>query len=461
MSALPLQKSDQLALFSEPSQYHDTDAETAFFALLRGVDGGRKEQQSYPVCSMAEVLRNLDPTRDTWISQAEFWTRTRRLVHLLRLGLMFTDLDTYKVNIEGSPEHQTEQLLRLCVRTQLPRPSLVVFSGRGLQAKWLLDGPVPAQALPRWNAVQRVIHERLTPMGADPHSMDASRVLRLVATVNTKSGQLVRVIHHEPVRYSFDTLADTLLPLTRKQLSERRKARNRDEAEPVQPGCDQPGREQRLHLVTDTTGLRQFQGHQLAWDRLADLRKLAQLRGWDKGAPDGSRDPCIFLAACFLTQALVHVPRIYDELRVLGREFAPHWRDDRVRGCASGALKRLHAYIRGERVPVADKDGGKPRMVDPRYRFKTSTLIDWLGVTPAEERGLTTIISTAEAKRRDAERARAKREAAGSLTRNGWLTAHEQRRATARLLRAQGRSWADIAAEVGYKNAEAARKSCA
>lgn len=448
MSALPRQKHNytQLGLF-EPAQYHDTDADEAFFALLLDLDG-KKAQISYPLSSMHEVLRNLDHSRDTWISQAEFWCRTRRLVHLLRLGLCFSDCDTYKIGITGSPEHQTEQLLRLCERMQLPEPSLVVFSGRGLQVKWLFDGPIPARALPRWNAVQRVIHERLQPMGADPQAMDASRVLRLVETVNTKSGEMVRVVHHNPVRYDFNALADTLLPLTRKELQELRDARARGEDVPFKLHRDEPTKKH-LHLVTDTSGLHQFQGYQLAWDRLADLRKLAKLRGWHQGAPDGSRDPFIFLSAVFLTQALVHVPRIYDELRVLGKEFAPHWREDRVRGCASGALKRLQAYIQGERIPVPDKAGTGTRMVDPRYRFKTQTLIEWLGVTPAEERELGTIISTTEAKRRDAARAQVKRLAAGAVTREAFLDAVQARRQQAQELRAQGLSIRAVAASMG------------
>ena len=33
------------------------------------------------------MLEHLDPGRDTWIAQAEFARRNRRLVNLLRLGL--------------------------------------------------------------------------------------------------------------------------------------------------------------------------------------------------------------------------------------------------------------------------------------------------------------------------------------------------------------------------------------
>ncbi|BDB71315.1 hypothetical protein Cthiooxydans_37270 [Comamonas thiooxydans] len=99
--------------------------------------------------------------------------------------------------------------------------------------------------------------------------------------------------------------------------------------------------------------------------------------------------------------------------------------------------------------------------VDPRYRWRNDTLIQRFSITPDEERQLQTIISRTEAARRDAVRARVKREAAGAATRDAWLASHEQKRISARLARAQGKSWAEIATVVGYPSADAARKACA
>ncbi|WP_178377650.1 hypothetical protein [Nitrosomonas cryotolerans] len=61
--------------------------------------------------------------------------------------------------------------------------------------------------------------DRLKPVGADVSAKDASRVLRLVETVNSKSNQVCRVVHVEngsdgqPVRYNFEYLAEILLPV--------------------------------------------------------------------------------------------------------------------------------------------------------------------------------------------------------------------------------------------------------
>jgi hypothetical protein len=444
--ALALQKE----LF-EPEQYLQNQSGRAYFALLRSEPGrSYKKQTCYPVDSMHAVLQALgsaDREHDTWISQAEFYAPTRRLVHLSKLALLFTDLDTYKLNITAGPEQQSELLLRLCEDIGLPEPSLIVFSGRGLQAKWLLQTALPQAALPRWNAVQAVINERLQSFGADARALDACRVLRLVQTVNTKSGEVVRVLHYSNVRYDFDTLAKQLLPFDRSA----RKPVSEGQLVLLRPG---PGEK---HRVSDTSGLRRFLGFQLAWDRLADLRTLAMLRKGKAGAvPDGQRDCFVFLAAVFLAQATVDTARFYDELRVLAREFVSHWTDAQARDAASAALARMRAYVAGQRIEF----GGQH--VDPRYRFRNETLISerWLNVTVEEEKQLLTIISERESRARDAARARQKRSDAGAITRQAYESGAEQKRATGRLMRAQGASWQDVAEAVGYKNAEAARKSC-
>lgn len=463
--ALPLPKQSELF---EPEHYLRNQSGRAFFALLRSKPGSNyKSQRSYPVDSMCAVLQALRSDydgQDVWISQAEFFAPSRRLVHLSKMGLLFADLDTYKSGIQGSSEQLTEGLLRHCEAVGLPEPSIVVFSGRGLQAKWVLDTPLPQRALPRWNAVQNAINAKLQGYGADARALDASRVLRLVETVNTKSGALVRVMHHNPTAYCFDKLAKALLPYGREVGAQHDQLEiGLDEGGSVvllrpDAGEKQAPRPWRDHrAATNTVGLRQFFGFQLAWDRLADLRTLASLRlGRDGQVPDGQRDTFVFLAAVFLAQATLDQNRFYDELRVLAKEFVPNWTNAHVQASASAALARMKAHIAGERVQFNGFE------VSPRYRFKNETLVSerWLAVTGDEERQLLTIMSEGESKRRDAERAALKRAAAGAMPRAAYESNAEQKRATGRLMRAQGASWQAVAEAVGYKDGNSARVAC-
>jgi len=426
----------QLRLFSaadEAGCYHDT-ARQGFFSLLVATgEGSGKKQDSYRLSLMPKVLSILDHSRDTWLSQAEFIKPNRRVVNLARIGLLFADLDTYRQRwAQGrSPEQQTEALLYHCDTEGLPRPSLVIFSGRGLQAKWLLDGTLPRAALPRWNACQRHLIDRLARLGADPAAKDASRVLRLVDTVNSKSGEVCRVIHveygpdGEPIRYDFEYLAEALLPLSRWDIEAHRKARADRRQFKLLPGGK-------------AGNLRTFSGRQLAWDRLEDLRTLAEIRG---GVAEGERMQHLFWRLNFLLlSGATHSGQMYHEAAALARELDPQW------NYRSAELMTLYtkakAFEAGEKVEF----GGK--QFAPLYTPKNDTLISLFHITDDEQRKLRTIISRdmATERRRDRDRKRdeARRRAAGAKAQGT-----EQDRASARLMRSNGMSLRAIAAELG------------
>src|SRR5262249_23164372 len=143
----------------------------------------------------------------------------------------FADCETYKSDFADlKPEQQAQALLLHCEETGLPRPSLINHSGRGLHVKWLLDSPLPGQALPRWNAVQTAFNKSLTPFDVDRAARDGSRCLRLVGSVNPRSGQVARTVWADerdgsPARWDFDTLATEVLPFTRVEWQAKQKQR--------------------------------------------------------------------------------------------------------------------------------------------------------------------------------------------------------------------------------------------
>jgi len=267
-------------------------------------------------------------------------------------------------------------------------------------------------------------------------------VLRIVGTVNTKSNEVVRVIHvtrgldGEPVRYGFDDLADAVLPLARDELNAVRRVRQ---------GEIQKRRDLRLvHENRNTSGLRRFSGRQLAWHRLEDLRKLAELRG---GVQEGWRMLWMFWSLNFLLlSGATHSGQMFHEARALAREigFLQGWTE----GDLSTLFRKAQAFERGERI----EHGG--REYPPLYTPRNQTLIEVFRITPDEERHLCTIISEIVAAERHAERQNARRRAAGAKAHGT-----EQDRASARLMRAQGMSLRAIAAELGVSH-EIVRKWC-
>jgi hypothetical protein len=414
----------QLQLFDEHTLYHQPDR-FGFFSILSKDRAGRPRQDSYNLSKLEQVLRLLPKDQDSYLSQAEFIAPNRRVVNLARIGLLFVDLDCYKLNL--TPDAACWHLLQECDERTIPHPSLVIHSGRGIYAKWLLDGTIPRQALPRWNRLQAELVSAFERIGADPAAKDASRVLRIVGTVNTKSGEVVRVMHvtpgfdGEPIRYGFEQLAEYLMPVARSDIEAARRAR-------------QESRLRLVHENRNTAGLRRFSGRQLAWHRLEDLRKLAELRG---GVQEGGRMLWMFWSLNFLLlSGATNSGQMFHEARALAREigFLEGWSE----GDLSTLYRKAQAFERGERI---EHDG---REYPPLYTPKNQTLIEVFRITPDEERELRTIVSEGTARERHAERQNARRRAAGAKAHGT-----EQDRASARLMRASGMSLRAIAAELG------------
>ncbi|WP_278938896.1 replication protein [Pseudomonas helleri] len=417
--------------------YHDS-SRSGFFSLLVDVRG-EKRQSSHRLADMPTILNLVDKTRDTWMSQAEFIRPNRRVVNLARLGLLFTDLDTYRIPaLAGrSPDQLATSVLYFCTEEGLPAPSVLIYSGRGIQAKWLLDGTIPRQALPRWNACQRYLVDRLAHVGADPMAKDASRVLRTIETVNSKSGEVCRVVHvtndtdGQPVRYNFEYLAEALLPAARWTIEQQRQEHSERVKRKPKP----------FHLVPGgkADNLRGFSGRQLAWDRLEDLRKLAELRG---GVNEGSRMQHLFWRLNFLLlSGATNSKQMYHEASALARELDPQW-NSRSKELMTLFCK-AKAFEAGEKVSFGGKD------YPPLYTPKNGTLINLFRITVDEQRQLKTIISSEMALERDRKRDEVRRRAAGAVDRKTYLEAANAKLAKAQALRAEGMSVRAIAKKMG------------
>lgn len=447
-SAGPLER-EQLSLFAgdEASLYHCHKRFGFFSVLYRHRE--RTHQRSFRLSLMPEVLRALPRDRDTWISQAEFAKPVRRVVHLARIGVAFIDLDTYNTHYKDwEPERIAQAFLLACEDQFIPLPSLIIYSGRGLQVKWLLDNPAGRAALPRWNALQRTLVDRFRDFGADPQAKDAARVLRVVQTVNTRSGEVCRVIwvnkHGSApdgvLAYDFEEFADEVLPFTR------------DEVEAYKAAARPEPRKPQLRVIEGRkpAGSRRLDLTQLAWDRLEDLRRLAALRNWTSGAEDGMRNNSLWLATSFMGFLIGH-EQLYREMTALAREWCPEWPLERVFRVTRTTLGKVAEHHNG----VTTFYRGRRR--SPIYTPSNQYLIDLLKITGDEERQLKTIISQDEKRRRDAVRTREKRRAEGMRPRSEYEATANQRREQAKSLRASGLSWAKVGEQLGI-SADAARK---
>jgi hypothetical protein len=262
---------------------------------------------------------------------------------------------------------------------------------------------------------------------------NASRVLRTIQTVNSKSGEVCRVVHvtndtdGQPVRYNFEYMAEALLPTSRWTIEQQRQEQAERVKRKLKPFLLVPGGK--------ADNLRGFSGRQLAWDRLEDLRKLAELRG---GVNEGSRMQHLFWRLNFLLlSGATNSKQMYHEASALARELDPQW-NSRSKELMT-LFSKAKAYESGERVSFGGKDYA------PLYTSKNDTLINLFRITSDEQRQLKTIISVRVAQERDRKRHEVRRRAAGAIDRETFLEAAESRRAQARMLRAEGLSIRAIA----------------
>ena len=410
--------SPQLAFpFLEPLFYLKATSK-GYFSLLQKLTDGDTRQSSYPMGYLPEVLRALDRTKDTYLTPNQFFRKNRRVVSLAQMNAGFSDLDTYRVEpyCGVTPEAQAMSLLEFCSKHSFPEPSIILFSGRGLQVKFIFDPPIPSGALHRWNACQAFIIKTFKPFGADPACSSASSVLRLDRTINTKSGEYTRVLWPldgvKPTTYKFDEFAARVLPFTREQVREFKAERS-----------------ERKRLTSEVSGIfKTYTLQRLYHTRLNDLRILAHLRGYDGGNPDGERDPFLFYGATFLSWISDPGLPLFLEIAQLAREWCPRWPKNKIMSHVSSVLRMAKAQ--------------------KRYRVTNQRLIEMLQIETHEERELATIVSREEALRRDRERDTARRRAAGAMEREKYEAQARERKGKALELQKTGLKISEIAKQL-------------
>ena len=129
---------------------------------------------------------------------------TRSKATLAELNGLHVDVDFKAITIGAEEaERKLQQLFHL--------PSKVVASGGGLHAYWLFKEALPAtpENIERIESLLRLLADHL---GGDLACAEASRLMRLPGSHNTKAGAWteVRIVADQPLRYEIEDLAEWL-----------------------------------------------------------------------------------------------------------------------------------------------------------------------------------------------------------------------------------------------------------
>jgi len=349
------------------------------------------KEENWASFELEAVLHAADGQTDTYVSQNRFRGKRRAVVNVLELCSMYSDLDYYKAPElrDLSPEAVLEKVLERLRDEGIPGPSLALSSGRGLQAVWA-HKPVGRKEMPTWNAAQDRIYRVLGPMRADGSQRHAASVLRLAGTTNSKNGATVRVLADAAAeRYRFEDLAEALV-------------KNAPEEE------QQQEEDADLFSIAVHRAAKGLRNHPQGWSdvslwegRLTDLQHLRRMR-YGSGVMEDHRDRWLFIATTAISWLVL--PEVLEvEVMSLAEE-AGGWDTRRARSDLGQVLKRARRAQAGEKIQF------KGRLWDPRHHFRNETIIEYLEITPEEEREMVVTISPEEERRRKRLRDRAYQE---------------------------------------------------
>lgn len=395
-----------------PSNTRQGGVRKGVVSFAQRVRGGDKNWREWTVPAggnavlHAEELLRRGDVEDLYVSQCTFG-RWRGVADLTGIGASFVDLDYQnRVRWKGThPRDVASAVIGVLEEQRIPLPSYILSTGRGLCCVWLTE-LLPPIVLPRWNLLQRKLMEALVDFGSDKRALDAARVFRLVGSVNSNAEwdrRIVGMVWYQgrpeaPTRHQFSILADEVLPHTSAELVSLRAVRAQRKAE---------GKEQDVKRSQSYT-----QG--TLWSTtLEDLHKLRRHRNPVSGSlPKGQRDAWIFVAAAALAW-LAPADVMEREIRVLASQVAG-WQDKETAARMCAVIKRARQSEEGKLMLYNGRE------VDPRYRLRADTIVDWLAIEPGEMRDadLRVLVDASVRTERAAERQTAHRRRQGAKDRD-------------------------------------------
>lgn len=424
MSRQALQMQINLGAASHVGLLHHSHKSNVYIATITGDEF---RQQVYPhraAIEQAQVLE-IGGAVNCYVAQNPTqYGQSRGNLTVSCLQNCWVDLDTYNVpELAGMDSWQVFDLIR-DAHPDLPTPTMIASSGRGMYLIWTFVKTKPASWLRAWNEIENNLVELLKPFGADPKAKAAAGLLRIAGTENSKSLSIAR---YEQISapITFESLQRYSNGLTRaRKQQEESQRRKRVASKPAV----RRGNENNVRTLRNL--------YTMHFARLEDYRRLAELRG---GRLTDLRNAAIFCYSVSAAWYCNSVEELRQEIECFIDDFISEPEKYKRRKMPVSVFNRKQQSIEG----ITIQWQGKER--DARYTMKNSTIIQMLEITPEEQQHLKIIITTAEKRRRWNEKRNQRRWDEGKLTRKAYENAAAERRQMALQLSAEGRKQAEIA----------------
>lgn len=354
-------------------------------------------------------LKELDFTGENkFISMNSFFIPSRATKNVKEINALYVDLDFYREEITKDQVlkdlDQTLPTVPECFNNKftheqvlmnleenyfnktIPMPSYIINSGRGMYLIWLIN-TVPYKALPLWNTIQGYLCKQLKDLKADTAS-DASRVLRVPGSINSKSKSRVTIMQEYDYIYDLREIQQEFLP-EEEEKKEKLKKENFKKKKPKEKA-----RSSKVGFIHTERSLN--------YSRVQDFKKLCELRGYNMV---GYREKILFFIRYHYCNYDYDKEKALKEIIELNKKFVNPLREYEVVKSTESAEKCFEDE-------------------EKQYNYSNERLIRELNITDEEQKHMCTIISDNEYKRR--KRIRNKENYEGKLKAKGKLTKKEE-----------------------------------
>lgn len=287
-------------------------------------------------------------TKDTYVSQNSFKNQSRRLINLNRLHSIYIDIDCYRKNLtKEAVIYFLEEMYG-----EIPRPNFLIDSGRGIYYVILINED--KKKLAEWQTIEKFLYSKIEWLGADAKCLDATRVLRVIDSINSRNNNKVKVLDQYEYNYSIDEILENYIPEIRKYKKSKKKKK---------------GRPKKIVSL--------YNLYHLYASRIADIEKLCELRNYNM---TGYRETTLFLYRYF--------GNIYHDNE-----------EDALYNALE--LNKMFTEPLNEDELIKDTESASRYYKDIKYKYSNAKLISILDITEEEQKKLSTIISTKEKYRRN------------------------------------------------------------
>ena len=393
------------------------DTTDGYVQIVKLNDGKIVKIKNTNLNYIKEITQEFNGQENVYITPNTIYVPFRRVENIRQFRALFLDFD----NIGEDKHYVSYNIFELAAQDVIPMPTMIVDSGRGLHVYWRIKN-APYGALYSWQEIEDMLYHRLKHLGADRQATDATRLLRLPNTINSKSNSECNVLWiDDKTEYSMYDLKDKYIKVKKKPKTST-KTTNK--------------------VIANAF----FNSYSLHMDRATDLITLCELR---KYKVEGHRNMLLHCYAYWIGIYVRSKEELADSVNNLNNKFKPPLKQTEVNAilrCVPKAIDKFIAYEQGIRNGE-DKRVSKGMKDKAGYWYKNETLIERLDITIEEQRHLKTIIGTrVKYDRKNEKRNKARR------NENGLTPRQQQKQDTINAIQAlknKGLSQSQVAKELG------------